>query len=143
MATGTEFVTDALGKLGIRAAETPIEAADMLLGINTYNDIMSAWDESGTKLGFVPLADESDTVRLRRGAHWAVKANLAGVLSVPFQKPISPELAAEIKAANQTLLRMTVRLGDVAQPATLPRGTGNDRDQYNDRFFPEKNKSNW
>jgi len=89
------------------------------------------------------LGDETDTVRLRRGAYSAVKYNLAGRLASPFQKPITPELAAEISAANKALLRMTVRLGDVAQPATLPMGTGNDRDQYNDRFFPEKNKSNW
>lgn len=143
MATGTDFVTAALEKLGIRAAETPIEAADMALGIDVLNDMMSEWDESGTKLGFTPLADESEEVRIRRGAHSAIKSNLAGRLAIPFKMAISPELGAEIKAGNQALLRMTVKIGDVKYPSTLPRGTGNDRDQYNDRYFPENNKANF
>lgn len=143
MATGTDFVTAALEKLGIRAAETPIEAADMKLGIEVLNDMMSEWDESGTALGFTPLADESEEIRLRRGAHSAVKSNLAGRLAIPFKMPISAELAAEIRASNQALLRMTVKLGSVKMPSTLPRGTGNERDQYTDRFFAEEETANF
>lgn len=143
MATGQDFVEAALGEIGIHAAETAIEAADMQLGINTLNDMLSEWDESGTPLGFTPLSDENDTVRIPRGVKRAVIVNLAGLLSVPFQKPISQVLAASIKSSNQALLRMTVKIGSVKVSSNLPRGSGNRDRLYDDRFYPEQDKANF
>jgi hypothetical protein len=143
MATGSDFVTDALDLIGYHAAETEIEPADMQLGINILNDYMAEIDESGAAFGFTPLASEADEIRLRRGAHRAIKANLAGLLAVPFKRPISVELAASIKSANQALGRMTVKIGRVKVSGSLPVGSGNRDNLFNERFFPDKNEANF
>ena len=143
MATGTDFVTSALDYLGVHAAETAIEAADMQLGISMLNDYMSEIDEAGTAFGFTPLDSEADEVRMRRGAQHAIKMNLAGLLSVPFKMPISPELAVAIKSANKALLRMTVKIGRVKVSGTLPTGSGNSDNLYDEKFFPDQDKANF
>ncbi len=145
MATAQDFITDALDMIGVHAAETAIEPEEIKIGLTMFNDYMAEIDEAGTDFGFVPLQNASDEVRLRRGAYRAIKANLAGILSVPFQKPISIELAATIKSANTALGRMTVRLGRVKVASTLPKGSGNAhaRSRYDDIFFPEQEKRNF
>ena len=143
MATGQDIVTSALSELGIHAAETAIEAADMQLGINTLNDMLSEWDESGTPLGFTPLGDETDVVRIPRGFNRAVIVNLAGLLSIPFEMAISSTLAASIRSSNEALLRMTVKIGSVKLSSNLPRGSGNRDDFDDDKFFTEQDKANF
>lgn len=143
MATGQDIVEAALDEIGVHAAETAIQPADMQLGIRTLNDMLTEWDESGTPLGFTPLGDETDTVRIMRGAKRAVIVNLAGLLSIPFEKEISPVLAASIQSSNQALLRMTVKIGSVKVSGNLPRGSGNRDRLYDDRFFPEQDKANF
>ena len=146
MATGSDIVTDALAEIGVFAEETPIEAADMQLGIRYLNDMLAEWDESGIPLGFTPLQSEAEEVRIPRGAVKAVKVNLAGLLSVPFRKQITPGLAASIKTASDALLRMTVKIGAVKLPSTLPKGSGNKNSNtsyFNDRFFDEQDLENF
>ena len=143
MATGSDFVIDALDMIGVHASETAIEPEEMQLSIRMLNDYMSEIDEAGTEFGFVPLQSEANEVRLRRGAVHAIKVNLAGLLSIPFKKPISIELAAAIKSANKSLLRMTVTFGSVKVSSTLPRGSGNRRTTYEGRFFPKQDKANF
>ncbi len=143
MTTGQDIIEDALAEIGVFASETAIESADMQLGLRKLNDMLSEWDLGGTELGFTPLQSEADEVRIPRGLVSTVKYNLAGRLSVPFRKPISIELAAEIKAASAALLRHTVKIGTVKVASTLPRGSGNRDTIYNDRFFPEQDKANF
>ena len=143
MATGSEFVQDALDMIGVHASETAIEPYEMQLSIRILNDFMSEIDESGLKFGFTPLQSESDKVRLRRGAVKAIKMNLAGLLSIPFKKPITIELASAIKSSNRSLLRMQVKLGRVKVASTLPRGSGNNNGLFDEKFFPQKDKANF
>ena len=143
MATGQDFVEDALDMIGVHASESPIEAADMQLAIRMLNDFMSQVDESGTELGFTPLQSESEEVRMRRGAVMFVKLNLAGLLAIPFKKSVSIELASAIKSANQALLRMTVKFGRVKVAGSLPRGSGNNNTLYDKKFFADQDKANF
>ena len=143
MATGQDIIEDALAEIGVFAAETMIEPADMQLGLRKLNDMLAEWDLSGTDIGFTPLQSEAEEVRLQRDLVSAVKYNLAGRLAVPFRKPISVELAAEIKAASKALLRATVKVGKVKVASTLPTGSGNRDNLYDDKFFPEQDKANF
>lgn len=145
MSTGQDFVQDALDLIGVHASEAVIEPTDMQLSIRIFNDYMAELDEAGTAFGFTPLSSEADKVRLRRGAVHAIKVNLAGLLAVPFKKPITPELAASIKSANQALLRMTVTLGSVKVLSTIPKGSGNRRAsyKYTSNYYPEQDKGNF
>ena len=143
MTTGSQFVEDALDMIGVHASETAIEPEEMQLSIRIFNRMMNQIDESGTELGFVSLSSQADEVRLRAGAEEAILVNLAGRLTVPFKKPITPELAAQIRSANQALLRMTVKFGRVKVAGTLPRGSGNDDSLFDEKFFPDQDKANF
>ena len=143
MPTANEFIEDALNMIGVHASETAIEPYEMQIAIRTLNDFMSEIDESGIAFGFVPLQSETDEVRMRRGAVKAVKANLAGLLTVPFKKSITPGLAAVIKSSNASLLRMTVKFGRVKVAGTLPRGSGNKGQLLDEKFFPDQDKANF
>lgn len=143
MATGQDIIKEAFQELGISESEEPIEAADMQLGLKKLNDMLTEWDEAGRIIGFTPLGELTDDVRLTRGLHGVAATLLAGRLAAPMKMPISAELAASIKLAGKMLLRITVKLGEVKLPSTLPRGTGNDNDRYNGRFFDEQDKENF
>ena len=101
MATGSDIVTDALAEIGVFASETAIEADDMQLGIRKLNDMLISWNDSGTNLGFIPILNEADTVRVPRGANRAVIVNLAVLLAAPFGKQISQTLLTNVEAANK------------------------------------------
>lgn len=142
MTTAADIITDALGELGYQAAETPVEATDMALGLRKLNDMLSEWTESGLIVGN-PVEKPADTVRLQRGTVNGVMMNLAGRLTSPFRKPLTPELVASIKAANQNMLRIIVKPIDVDYPDTLPMGSGNRCDTDDDIFYPTNQKPNF
>jgi len=143
MATGQDIVEDALAEIGVFAAETAIEPEDMQLGIRKLNDMLTEWDIGGKRLGFTPITSEADEVRIDRGLVSAVKYNLAGRLSVPFRKPITAGLAAEIQASSKTLLRFKVRIGKAKVSSTMPKGSGNSNSRFESEYFDEKDQANF
>lgn len=144
MTTALEIIIDASEEIGYKAAEVPMEAADIQLGLRKLNDMLAEWNGSGIKLGASPVELPADTVRIPRGAVAAVKLNLAGRLAVPFKQPITPELAAAIRASTQSLLRMLVKPIDVQFPSTMPSGSGNSCDAFDDdTFLGEDQKVNF
>ncbi len=146
MATGTYFVTKALGKLGIKAAETSITASELQDGLDLLNDMLSNWEEAGYNLGFSPIANLTDEVRIPRGANLTVIDSLAVMSAPEYSRPISPALAASVKINFENMLTANVFIGDVDMPSTLPRGSGNqceDDTWFDTTFFPQKDKRNF
>ena len=144
MATPTDFTKSALEDIGYLAAETPLQSSDADKAFDIFNDMMSEWGVDGILPGAAPVESLTDTVRVPRYAHGAIKANLAGRCAAPFRRPITPELAASIKASSESLLRLTVKIGRVRLPGTLPKGSGNQcYDIDDDRFFPDGNEANF
>lgn len=146
MATATEVITRSLTRLGIRAAETSIEASELQDGLDLLNDMLSNWEEAGYNLGFSPVSNLTDEIRIPRGANAAVIDALAIIMAPEYSRPVSPALAAAAKLSFENMLNANVFIGDVDMPSTLPRGSGNQCD-YNDwfdtTFFPEKDKRNF
>lgn len=144
MATGTEIVTRALTRLGIRASETALEASELQDGLDLLNDMLSNWEESGYNLGFSPIANLTDEVRIPRGANAAVIDGLAILMAPEYSRPISQALLTSAKLSYQNMLNANVFIGDVDYPSTLPKGAGNECDNLlDDTFFPEKDKRNF
>jgi len=146
MTTGTEIITDAFAEAGVLAEDTDLGPSEMKRGLRAMNDYLTELDESGTNIGYVPITQESDEVRIRRGMVAGLKVNLGARLCSIYKKPITPELAAKIKASNAAWGRMTVKLGRVKVQSTLPRGSGNtinDNGFIRDRFFPEQDEENF
>jgi len=145
MTTATEIIKDALEDIGYLAAETPLEASDEKKAFNVLNDMLSEWGISGILPGAAPVENTTDELRVPRETEGAIKKNLAGLCAAPFRRPISPELGASIKASNEALLRMTVKLGRVKLPNTLPKGSGNrcNGDVYDNTFFGDNGEANF
>ena len=143
MSTGLDFITDALEELGWKAAERPIESEDGKVALKKFNGMMTAWEGSGILLGFTPIFDLADTVRIPKWAEDAVKVNLAGKLAAPFKMPITTELAASIRGANELLARTLVKSIDVAYPDTLPMGSGNQCYDEDEIFAPSNSEANF
>jgi len=145
MATGADIVNGALRKLGVNPSDSTITGQEMLDGIESLNDMLIEWENSGLVLGFAPIADSADTVRVPRGTENAIKANLAGRMASDYSKQLSAALVAEISASSDNMLRIISKPVDVEYPDTLPYGSGNQC--YNDtiyrRFFPVNDEENF
>lgn len=137
MATGTSVIERALTKLGIRAAESPVTASEIQDGLDQLNDMLSSWENSGLVLGFQPLENASDTLRVPRHALAAIKANLAIFMAPEYGRVVSEALAAEASNTKNELRISLVDMGEVNYPNTLPLGSGNECTDFNDqRYFP-------
>ena len=145
MASGADIVNGALRKLGINPSDSTITGQEMLDGIESLNDMLIEWENSGIVLGFSPIADPADIVRIPRGTENAVKANLSGRMASDYSKQLSPALIAEISASTDNMLRIISKPLDVEFPDTLPLGAGNQCIDINEdqRFFPVNNKENF
>ena len=104
MASGADIVTSALRKLGVKTADDTITGQEMIDGIEVLNDMLIGWENSGIRLGFSPIADSADIVRVPRGTEAGIKYNLAGFLAAEYGKQVSLTLAAAISTSTTTML---------------------------------------
>ncbi len=142
MASGADIVNGAHRKLGIKESDSSISGQEMTDGIEALNDMLSEWEESGIILGFAPIADSADIVRVPRGTVGGIKSNLAGRLASDYSKQVSISLAAEIDFSMNNILKMTMKPLEVEFPDTLPLGQGNDcADVSIDQRFFHANES--
>ena len=145
MASGADIVNGALRKLGVNPSDSAITGQEMLDGIESLNDMLLEWENSGIVLGFAAIADSADILRVPRGTENAIKANLAGRLASDYSKQISLALSSEISASSENMLRIISRPLDVDFPDTLPLGNGNQCIDINEdrRFFPVNKEENF
>lgn len=143
MATGSDIVNGALRKLGVNPSDSAITGQEMLDGIESLNDMLTEWENSGIVLGFAPIADSADTVRVPRGTEAAIKASLAGRIASDYSKHPSVALMGEISASFDNMLRVIAKPLDVEYPDTLPTGSGNQCYDDDETFFPQNNSENF
>lgn len=134
MATGNDFILGAMRKIEINAAESAIESYETQDALEVLNDMLSELEPT-LKLGFKPITNASDTVRVPRNSHLMIKTTLAVHLLAEYGKPISQALAAAATSTMDNLLRAITSI-DTQYPNSLPQGSGNECYDYNDRFFP-------
>lgn len=146
MSTANDIITRAFTRAGIRTAETSLEPDEIEDGLAMLNDMLSAWEPTH-QLGFSPVSDVSDEVRIPRFANAAVIDSLAIMLSPEYSRTVSPALAASARSNMGMMMRATIDLSNVDMPSTLPLGSGNQCDNGGDgddrRFFSEKDKVNF
>ena len=143
--TARDYIETAAEELKHKAAEVPMEPDDMRGALLRFNAMLEEWEQAGLRLGATAVMSETDVIRVSKGLKYAVMVNLAGRLAPFLRTNITPELAAEIKAANRNLYRSISVINNVKFPDTLPRGSGNNDcietfndDEYFDQF-PEAN----
>jgi len=140
MATASDIINGALRKLGVRASETSISAAEMADGLEDLNDI------GETNLLFPAVDTESEELRVPRGAVGPLKLVLAEKILPDYADvQLTPQLQKEFADAWDEIWRITNGTIEVNFPNTLPMGSGNQDSQYlwNDTFFREQEKMNF
>jgi len=145
MATALDIVEGMFSIIGIRAAETPIEASMANEALTIFNDLGVEWELTGANLGFAPVNDLADEVRIPRGAHSAFKYNGAARLAPIYEVSLSPE---NVSIANNTLRTMMTiyrKPLNIVYPDTLPMGEANGCSNYldDDNFYPIVEKENF
>ncbi|MEE8207802.1 MAG: packaged DNA stabilization gp4 family protein [Nitrosomonadaceae bacterium] len=144
MASGADMVNGALRLIGVKPSDATVTGQEMLDGIEVLNDMLIEFENSGITLGFSPIADPADTIRVPRGTESAIKGNLAGRLAPEYGKQITPTLAVAISTATDSMLRIVSKPIDTKLPDSLPLGSGNQCTDFEDqRFFPENESENF
>jgi hypothetical protein len=88
MTTAQHIINRAYSKVGIKAAETPLQATEVQDGLDVLNDLLAEWDATGILKGVSPVKLASDIVEAPRHADGALKAVLAIRLANEYNKPI-------------------------------------------------------
>jgi len=146
-----DVISGALVLLGIRVAESPIEANESQDGLNALNDMLAEWNTDGIRLGFETLSGVEEELYVPDGALGAIKANLAVYIAPEYERSVSPALAQRASDGKRTA-RSLEPMGGSQYPDTLPVGSGNrhgghssDGDSAgntsNRRFYPPNSRS--
>jgi hypothetical protein len=134
--TASQYVSDALQDILVKAAEVPLTADEMATGIRYFNDMMTMYDADGIALGFTVITAPNQLVTIPDGAKAGAKANLAAFLAPQFKKPVPPELAARANAGLRVMRKLGVNIARTEFPSTLPLGSGNEGSWDNNHFYP-------
>jgi len=145
MATALDLIEGAFSIVGIRAAETSIESSMANEALDIFNDLGVEWELTGANLGFAPVADLSDEVRIPRGAYSTFKYNLAVRLAPIYEVDLSPANVAIANNSLRTMMAVYRKPLKVVYPGTLPMGSGEQCDSIylDDRFAPKVDKENF
>ena len=141
MTTVLEIVNGAAEKLGVKTAESALEASDFQLIVNEMNDLLSVWADKGLTPAFKEVTASTDTVDVDRNAVSAIKSALAIQIAPSFERIVTQALAMIARQSLADLEISTDFIGEIAYPDTLPTGSGNDcGDTAIDRRFFTQNK---
>jgi hypothetical protein len=145
MATAQHIINRAYSKIGIKAAETPLEAAEVQDGLDCLNDMVAEWDAVGFLKGVSPVKLASDIVIAPRYAEGALKNMLAIRLANEYNKPITPGMVAAAETSYNNIIKITVNFDNVKLPGNLPTGSGNKTRGYGDwyEFYATNLKPNF
>lgn len=145
MTTVLQIVNGAAEELGVKEAESALEAADFQSILNRLNDLGTEWADIGLTPAFKEVFNSTDLVDIDRNAVSAFKLNLALRIAPSFERIITQALATNALTTLQTLQASSIFIGKVAFPDTLPIGSGNEcsEDIFDRRFFEENRKENF
>ena len=141
MTTVLQIVEGAAEKIGVKEAESDLEAADFQVIVNEMNDMLAIWSDKGLTPAFKEVTESTDTVDVDRNAVSAIKNALAIQIAPSFERIVTQALAKIAASSLADLEASTDFIGEIAYPDTLPTGSGNDcGDVAIDRRFFTQNK---
>jgi len=142
MTTAVQIINGAAEEIGVKTAETALEAEDYQMILDRLNDLGLEWADSGLTPAFIEVSNSTDTVNIDGNARAAFKYALAIRIAPTFQAIVTPALAANADSTLQRLQASSVFIGEVAYPDSLPIGSGNEcLDET--RFFTQNARENF
>lgn len=150
MANVNQVVSGALVLLGVRVAESALEPNEAEDGLTALNDMMEEWDIDGINVGYEALDDVQDELYVKKGALGPIKANLAIYIADEYGRAVTPSLQMRARRGKNTL-RGSISFNETEYPDSLPRGSGNQDNNYladgdipgglrNSRFYPRNKR---
>ena len=135
----------AAAKIGVKTAETELEAEDYQEILDEMNDLGTEWADIGLTPAYIEVSNTTDILGLDRNAEGAFKNALAIRIAPTFERIVTPALAANAESTLNRLRASELFIGEVAYPDTLPTGSGNDcADSFlDDRFFDQNQTENF
>jgi len=147
MTTALQVINRAFSISGVRAAETPIQPEESVIGLDILNDHIKMWSNLGILPGALPINDTSDELNVPEYAEPALKYYVAAAISVEYNIQVTQQLAFAAEEALNNLITINTNMGiDIDYPSTLPLGSGNRtiyKEDADVAFFPEVPKDNF
>jgi hypothetical protein len=144
MATALKIIERAFSKIGVKAAETPLQPSEINDGLDVLNDMLATWGATGVLKGVDPVMNATDEVKAPRYSLWAIKANVAILLAGEYGIQVSQAMANDAVSSLQQMTMAQIDMSDIPFPSTLPVGSGNyDGMGVEEDFFSIDNTQNF
>lgn len=138
MATVAQIAKASLQKILVQASEADLEPSEYQDFIFALNNYMLALDANGVALGYTVVSDLGDTVTVPTGALRGIIANMAIEVAPDYNGQITDGLRIAADEGLKTMRLLGQRAIQSAYPGTLPRGSGNHRNnQYTSKYYPD------
>lgn len=134
--TASSVIEDALTELLVQAQEQSIQAPDFQISIRYMNRMMATFAANGISLGYTIVSNPADVITIPDGAIEGLIFNLALRLAKQFEMPVSQGLFLNAAEGKQAMRKLAITIKPTKFPCTLPKGSGNEGDFIDDKFFP-------
>lgn len=144
--TAGQIIDAAAEEIGVKTAESDLEAEDYKIILNRLNDLGEEWADANITPTFVHVVNNSDLVQIDNNARAAFKLELAIRIAPAFQRVVTPDLRESARQSYNRLSASIYKQIKVKYPDSLPIGSGNECPSdniINDRFFPEFERDNF
>jgi hypothetical protein len=122
---------------GDEAALEPSEYQDYITQLNYFMDDLAA---NGIDLSWTSVTGVADTMPVVDGALRGIAACMAVDIAPEYGVTVTPELAKQATTGMETLRKLGMTQVETRFPSTLPVGSGNYDNTFNDDwFYPDSN----
>ena len=132
-----------LQEILVQATEADLEPSEVDDTIFFMNNYMTELDANGAKLGYTIVSNVADEITVAAGAINGIIKNVAVMIAPQFDSSVvTNDLIRQARDSLSTLYRLGVSLEPMVFPSTLPIGSGNEHDDFNDQhFYPGPDES--
>lgn len=126
-----QLATRSLKRILVEAAESGLEATEYEDFLASMNDFMADLEAKRIIVGYTPVDNLADEITVPAGAIRGMISNLAIEVAPDFGGYVSPALVKQAKEGMNTLRQIGLELPATSVDPNLPRGSGNDDDEFN------------
>lgn len=147
MSTGTEIIQGALKKIGAHSIASPAHPTTIVEGMGVLNSMLQLWRSVGIMQDIVPLQTPADELGEPADAKNGIIANLALEMAPDFSNGqivrVTPQLKINAQKGYALIedLYEVVTIPKKVPSSTLPRGSGNQKGNWERTFFDSDNEA--
>ena len=124
-----------LQEILVQATEADLEPSETEDTIFFMNNFMTELDANGVNLGYTIVTSLSDTITIPAGAINGMIKNVAIQIAPQFDALVTPALIAAARRGLKVMTTLGLNLQPAQFPCTLPIGSGNEHDDFNENHF--------